>query len=185
MLRLADLELSEKNAVKAREWLEKAATLGNAIAKGRLAEIAIAELFAAGKFAETLKAQTAYAALVEAEETGRVGRSGSQTAKNANVVAWYALFARDFPLALSAAERAHALEPTNLLFETNRAHALMMLERTAEARELYLTYRGKPLAPGMSKTWQTVIRDDFRELRQAGITHPMMVEIEQAFDAMQ
>jgi TPR repeat protein len=178
MVRLADLEAAENNAAKAREWLEKAAALGNTTAKARLAEMDIMALFAAGKFAEALKAEIPHAAQVEAEEIARDGKPGFQTARDLNRVAWFALFARDFALALSSAERAAALLPNDPGVEANRAHALMMLDRTAEARKLYLARRGRPAAPGSGKTWETVIAEDFRELRQAGITHPLMAEVE-------
>jgi hypothetical protein len=43
-------------------------------------------------------------------------------------------------------------------------------------RELYLTYKGKPMSEG--KLWEHVIADEFAEFRKAGLTHPMMADIE-------
>jgi hypothetical protein len=63
--------------------------------------------------------------------------------------------------------------------ETNRAHASMLLGRTDEAQTLYLAHRGEITQE--NKSWETVIREDFAELRKAGLTHPLMGEIEAAF----
>jgi predicted Zn-dependent protease len=89
-------------------------------------------------------------------------------------VAWYALFVREFTKALTAADRAHELLPDNLSIETNRAHALMFLERSEEAQALYLAHKGKPISEQDSKLWERVIAEDFAEFRKAALTHPMM-----------
>ena len=67
------------------------------------------------------------------------------------------------------------LLPSNLVPVTNQAHALMFLGRAAEAKAIYLAHKGEPL---QGKTWEKVISEDFAKLREAGITHPMMAEIE-------
>jgi len=56
----------------------------------------------------------------------------------------------------------------------------MFVGRTEEARSLYLKYRDeKDLGDG--KSWVTVILEDFAELRKAGLTDPLMDEIEKLF----
>jgi hypothetical protein len=92
-------------------------------------------------------------------------------------VAWRALFAREFTKALTFADRAHALLPNDLSIETNRAHALMFLEHGEESKALYLAHKGKPLWQG-GKLWERGIVEDFAEFRKAGLTHPMMADIE-------
>ncbi len=76
------------------------------------------------------------------------------------------------------ADRAHALLPDDLGIEINRAHALMFVERSEEARALYLAHKGKPISEQDSSLWERVIGDDFAKLRKAGLTHPMMADIE-------
>src|SRR5262245_38757282 len=93
-------------------------------------------------------------------------------------VAWYALFARQFTKALTVADRAHALLPDDLTIETNRVHALMFLGRKEESKALYLAYKGKPVLVQDARPWEHVIAEDFAEFRKAGLTHPMMAEIE-------
>jgi hypothetical protein len=93
-------------------------------------------------------------------------------------VAWHALFAREFTKALTVADRAHALIPDNLYIETNRAHALMFLERGEDCKALYLAYKGKPMSEQEATLWERVIAEDFAEFRKAGLTHPMMADIE-------
>jgi TIR domain len=89
-----------------------------------------------------------------------------------------ALLAKEFPKALALAEKAHALFPDGLVIEINRAHALMFMERGEEAKALYLAHKGKPVVEHFFKLWEGVIAGDFQELRQAGLTHPMMADIE-------
>jgi hypothetical protein len=60
---------------------------------------------------------------------------------------------------------------------TNRAHAFMFLSRVDEAQALYLEYRSAKKVQG-EKSWETVVLEDFAELRKAGLTHPLMSEIE-------
>ena len=112
---------------KAREWYEKAADKGDASAMANLEKLPIKEAAGAGRYAEALQLQEAYAVKVEEVETKREGKPGKETAQALNGVAWYALFAREFTKALAVADRAHALLPDDLAIETNRAHALMFL----------------------------------------------------------
>jgi len=81
---------------------------------------------------------------------------------------------------LTVADRAHALLPEDLAGESNRAHALMFLERGEDCKALYLAYKGKPMSEQDATLWERVIAEDFAEFRKAGLTHPMMAEIERA-----
>jgi TPR repeat protein len=163
---------------KAREWYEKAADKGSAGAKALLEQLPITEAARAGRYAEALQRQEAYAAKVEEKETKRAGKAGEETAQGLKDVARYALFAREFIKALAVADRAHALLPDDLGIEINRAHALMFLGRGEEAKALYFTYKGKPIPDENGKLWERVIAEDFAEFHKAGLTHPMMADIE-------
>jgi hypothetical protein len=68
--------------------------------------------------------------------------------------------------------------PDEIWPNMNRAHALMFLGRADEARALYLRYRGMKVG---EKSWEAVILEDFADLRKAGLTHPLMDEIEKKF----
>jgi hypothetical protein len=59
--------------------------------------------------------------------------------------------------------------------QVNRAHALMFLGRVEEARSVYLQYRGEIIRG--EKDWEAGVNQDFDELTQAGLTHPLMEEI--------
>jgi Sel1 repeat len=163
---------------KAREWLEKAADEGVAEARGYLEKLSIEEAAKAGRYAEALQRQEAYEAKVEGEEIKRKGKPSEETARALGQVAWYALFAREFTKALTASDRAHALLPDDLTVETNRAHALMFLGRGEEAKALCLTYKGKAVSEEDATLWERAIVEDFAEFRKAGLTHPMMADIE-------
>jgi TPR repeat protein len=168
-----------RDYAKAREWYEKAADKGDESAKANLEQLSISEAFGAGRYGEALRLQEALAAKVEAVETEREGKPGEETAQELMSVAWYALFAGEFTKALTVAERARVLLPDNLLIETNRAHALMFLGgREEECKALYLAYKGKPVSERDARLWERVIAEDFAEFRKAGLTHPMMADIE-------
>ena len=95
-------------------------------------------------------------------------------------MAFYLLLAHDFTDALQAADQTISLAPAEIWLYTNRAHALMFLGRTNEARMLYLKYRGeKNVHDG--KPWPTVILEDFTEFRKAGLSNPLMDEIDKEF----
>ncbi len=80
---------------------------------------------------------------------------------------YYGLLARDFATALAAADQAISLAPEKIWLYTNRAHALMFLDRIDEARALYLKYRGQKNVQN-GKSWEAVVLEDFAELRKAG-----------------
>ncbi len=101
-------------------------------------------------------------------------------AGNIGALAYRFVLARDFPGALEAADQAISLTPDALWLHMNRAHALMFLGRLDEARALYLRHRGAPNVQD-DNPWETVVLEDFAELRKAGLTHPLMHEIEHAF----
>jgi hypothetical protein len=58
----------------------------------------------------------------------------------------------------------------------------MFLNRTDEARALYLKYLGAKIGPD-GKPWTTLILEDFAELRKVGVKSPLMDEIENDFKA--
>ena len=89
--------------------------------------------------------------------------------------------ARKFALALAACDAALAATPDATWMEVNRAHALMFLGRVDEARALYLANRGKKTIG--DKLWENVVREDFADLRKAGLSHPLMTQVAAAFTA--
>ena len=97
-------------------------------------------------------------------------------------LAYNFVLAHDFAKALEAADEAISLATDKIWFYTNRAHALMFLGREDEARALYLQYRGTKNVQD-EKSWETIILDDFADLRKAGLTNPLMDEIEKQFTA--
>jgi hypothetical protein len=132
-------------------------------------------------------------AQTEPAEVAANGKPGVATAERLHSLAWYALFAREFGKALGTEDRAlgialetgiqsnraHAL---TIRIQTNRAHALMFLRHVGEAQSVYLQYRGVKNVAG-AKSWEDVILEDFAELREAGLSDPLMDEIEKRFAA--
>jgi tetratricopeptide (TPR) repeat protein len=90
------------------------------------------------------------------------------------------LLRSEFAKALEAVDLAISHAPDKIWLYANRAHALMFLDRTQEARALYLQYREeKNVQDG--KSWTAAILEDFAELRKAGLSRPLMDEIETQF----
>jgi tetratricopeptide (TPR) repeat protein len=90
-----------------------------------------------------------------------------------------ALLVKDYANALALSDEATTLAPDQLWLYDNRATALMLLGRTDEARAVYLAYRGKMANPTMP--WEQAVEDGFVELRKAGVSNPLMDEIEAEF----
>jgi tetratricopeptide (TPR) repeat protein len=97
-------------------------------------------------------------------------------------LAYLLVLAGDFPRALEAADQVVSLAPDKIWLHTNRAHALMLLGRTEEARAIYLQYRGRENVSG-DRSWETTVLDDFAEMRKGGLTSPLMDEIEKLFSS--
>jgi len=81
---------------------------------------------------------------------------------------------KKFQKALENIELASSIAPGEPVIEISRAGALMFLDRTEEARTLYLQYRG-------NKDMETGILAEFAEFRKAGLSRPLMDEIEGQF----
>jgi tetratricopeptide (TPR) repeat protein len=92
-------------------------------------------------------------------------------------LAFKLVLARDFGQALAVAEEAITAAPDTIWLIKNKAHALMFLGREDDARALYLRYRGENKVQG-DKSWDTVVLEDFAELRKVGLTNALMWEIE-------
>jgi tetratricopeptide (TPR) repeat protein len=90
------------------------------------------------------------------------------------------LMAHDFTHALEVADQTISLAPDFLWFQADRANALMFLDRTDEARTIYLRYRGATDAV-IGASWEAAIVKNFAVLRKAGLTNPLMDEIEKLF----
>jgi tetratricopeptide (TPR) repeat protein len=141
------------------------------VAQGNLTEalqayrdsVAIAERLAAGDRSN---------ALWQNDLQSSIGRIGG--------LAYNLVLARNFVRALEASDLIISIASDQIWLYTNRAHALMFLGRVGEARALYLLYRGAKNIQG-DKSWETVIVQDFAELRKAGLSHPLMDEIEGKF----
>jgi tetratricopeptide (TPR) repeat protein len=83
---------------------------------------------------------------------------------------------RDFQKSIAVTDKAIGVLPNSTSPNLRRAHALMLLNRTDEARELYRRFGVGKATPEL--TWQDVIRHDFSVMRNAGLTHALMAEIE-------
>jgi tetratricopeptide (TPR) repeat protein len=156
-------------------WFEaKIATLEE-ISNYEKASADVRAAFEAGDFTKAAAMQTQLAEALEKTETERAGAPGLIAADQQGVVSWYLLFTREFDKALAASERGLKFKPDRLWIASNKAYALMFLDRTNEARAVHLEHKGKQL--GREETWDEVVLKDFDELEKRGLKHPQMAEV--------
>ena len=86
--------------------------------------------------------------------------------------AWTQLKARDFAGALDSAETALKLKPTSLQADEDRAHALLLLGRTEEAREIYKKHIGEIFNETSGEIWEQAITEDLTKLEAGGLHDP-------------
>jgi WD40 repeat protein len=129
------------------------------------------------KYAQALDAEEKAAKLYEYAER-KEGKTCDCAAYAYSAASWYALFAKQSQRALLDAEQGHRLYPDALEIETNHAHALLFLNKTAEAFRIYFAHKGQIIAA--QGLWEQVILRDFTELRAAGVDHPLFEAVEQA-----
>ncbi len=92
-------------------------------------------------------------------------------------LSWYQLMAQQFQAALDSSLAGRKLDESYLFIETNHAHALMFLGKTAEAEAVYAKYKGQKISPKSDKTWNQVILEDFVALEGEGLKSPEMARI--------
>ena len=54
----------------------------------------------------------------------------------------------------------------------------MFMGHDEEAKTLYLAHKGQPISEADNKFWEQAIVEDYEEFRKAGLTHPIMADIE-------
>jgi hypothetical protein len=91
-------------------------------------------------------------------------------------LSWNQLLIKDFAGALSTTERAPHEDAGNFSLQSNHAHALLLLGRTQEARQIYGKYVGQKV-PGTDKNWEQVILEDFDDLANNGAKSPDFAKI--------
>lgn len=139
------------------------------------------EFYEAGKYVDALERQQSLVGLIVKMETGTAGGPGPATAAALSGLAWFALCARKFDVALAAAQRAHRLAPRLVWIDANRAHALLFANRVKEARALYLAHKGVKLPENADKLWEDAVIEDFGALRRIGLGNRAFGEIIAAF----
>ena len=99
----------------------------------------------------------------------------NQSVSEYGSLSWWALFARDYPLAEHAALRCLALDPEQTYVYTNLGHAHLLRGDFAKAKAAYFHLKGKKNGDG--EDYKIVLEKDFKDLEAEGITHKGMAEI--------
>ncbi len=182
MIRLGQLEESgfgvPENTDNARRWYEKAVASGDASGSMRLADLDVTAAMGAGKYEEAARLMDELAVSTEKAETDDLGQPGPATAIALVRQSWVSLFVRRFDVALATAQRVLKLAPDRLIAQLDTAHALMFLGRTEEALALHRANKGKRLPGYDNQLWEELTKNNFRRLRDAGVTVSAMDDVE-------
>jgi hypothetical protein len=54
----------------------------------------------------------------------------------------------------------------------------MFTGHNEEVKALYLAHKGEPVSEADNKSWESVIAGDFADFGKAGLTCPMMADVE-------
>ena len=90
-------------------------------------------------------------------------------------LSWYAIFDQKFELAENSARQALALDSSQIWINTNLAHSLILIDKTAEGIALYDQYKDIQHSDG--QLMRTIFLSDIDEMEQAGITNPAWEEV--------
>ncbi len=142
---------------------------------------AVNSAFEAKNYAEAARLQESIAAALRRTETAAKGKPGDGTLDALLSLSWYQLFAGQYDTVIAIADQAAAISGDYISIDANRAHALMLKGSTDEARAIYDKHRGEETRN--RKTWDSEVLDDFAELEQANIKHPLMYDIRDAWAA--
>ena len=120
------------------------------------------------------------AALDAAQRSAQAGNPAApaaveRIANSMGGLAWKLGLAGAYDLALDLCDRALAAAPGQEWINMNRAHALLFLGRTEEARSLYFHYAGKTVN---GHVWNEDLQEDFAALQRIGHSAPLMREVE-------
>jgi hypothetical protein len=92
-------------------------------------------------------------------------------------LAWYHLFDRDPREAIAASLKALELSPHNAaMIKVTLAHSYLFDNQFNKAKAVYLENKNAKLSDD-ERTFRQAVLDDFKELEEAGITHPDMEKI--------
>lgn len=92
-------------------------------------------------------------------------------------VSWYLLELGKAKEAEQACHDGLTLMPNYLSLETNLAHALALQGKTTQAMTIYTGNIGKTIVEQERKKWEKTILDDFKSLKDAGITLPIFDDV--------
>ena len=100
----------------------------------------------------------------------------SDIAQSFGNLSYTRIFVGQYTEALRDAREALQIAPDKLWIRTNEAHALLLMDREAEALAIYTLCRDQPVQA--SQTFREGVLDDFAALRKAGVDHPGMAKVE-------
>ena len=153
----------------------------DAIEDAQEAAEAVNGAFEAGNYAKAARLQETIAAAVRRTETAAEGKPGNGTLDELLSLSWYQLLAGQYETVIATTDEAAAISSDYISIDANRAHALMLLGSTDEARAIYALHKGEETRN--NKIWDDEVLDDFYELERANIEHPLMDEIRSAWTA--
>lgn len=86
-------------------------------------------------------------------------------------LSYYALFAKDYPAAIAAAQKTLQLDPKSIKVETNLALGYLLNNEYAKAEKIYKKWKGKKFDAADEENANAIFLKDIAELEEVGITH--------------
>ena len=96
-------------------------------------------------------------------------------------ISWYQLENQKFNDSILSSQEGLKIDPEYISLYTNQAHGYLFSNQFEKAKSIYKKYKGKTLEDG-NELWNDIIIDDFQNLREVGIFHPKMIDIEFLLD---
>ncbi len=134
-----------------------------------------------GDITAAIALQTKLVPTTEAIETKKWGEPRDSTTVDIDRLARLTILARDFEKALAIADAAIGRLKDEYKPDLQKAHALMFLNRNDEAKAIYSAHKGRIYAGRGYLSWEYSVEEDFTRFRAAGLSHPLMAEIETEF----
>ncbi|MGC9371245.1 MAG: hypothetical protein ACP5DX_17050 [Paracoccaceae bacterium] len=183
---LQGLEAKGRLPADKKHWIRIVEERLSAVETGRPKKEAIMEnlkvarkSYTKGDYAAAYDAQRRAIALWLAD-ADLVRNNPELLSQELNSFVYYAIFSGANGEAEEVARKVLQVDPENTVAQGNLALALMYQGETEAARKIFLQFRGEQLSNGM--VWEEAVRDDFERLREKGRAHPLMDEIEAAFE---
>lgn len=113
----------------------------------------------------------------EAKKGTQNNSAYEEITENLGSLSWNYLLTKQYDKAYESAAEALKTDPSKIWVKTNLAHALLLSGKKERAETIYLVNANQIL--NQDRSFGTAVIDDFKRLKEHGISHPYMKSIEE------